>query len=1000
MLPPEAVDGTATSTGNTSTAMWPPPWGFLVASTAPGVSLALVGYRFWSGPQRYSQFIAGALGWSGGSKPQDFALLFCFIAGFLASLAALLTVAERLRKRLGPDAADDLHSLTIYASLPLALWLGPLLLTRHRSLVLAHVATVLVLAILTFAAVASVRSRRWSHSAVFDSVGGSVAVLLLAWLSGLAVAVSAVRIGVTLGIPPAAARAELGTISSALAASTAAVLLVVLWWRAGRASAQSWPALHGALSIAQAAIPGFFLFVLPTPWLDGHVALYPPQMRPVLWIGLAALMLLALADLVWRARPSGGLWSRVSPLCLVAILIFLKVPPTTPSIPVDDYHFGEFVTPWWSWWSHGMLPYWDFVPPRGLINYLSGFLSTAFFDGTAASVMVALPFEFALVLLVSFPLIARVTGPFAAFVGLLFVPPAHTLSEAELLLSAALCLLGWGYGRWAPGAWLLAWIGTGVLAVLVATGQGGLLVLATLLPGAVMAVRAWRSHRFVLPGRVAVAAAVALVVGWLTPLRRMVLGAIRYGAEQSSVNDIAHGIPWAASHAVPFANPITWEAVRASWIVVALIAGTLLVAGWRRTGTARRAAIPFVLPVFLLTLLYVVRAAGRIDPDGITRLGYTSLWMVGILLPVVLLASSDSRRRPGVSFAVLAICGLLLPHTQMRDLTDVMSRATEAVPAPPVAADVTLPNLGRAFVDPAHLARLRSLQQQLDLLVDPGETYLDLTNRNAQYFYLDRKPPIETAAVYNLVDERQQQRAIASLLTVQPPVVLADADSIRHDGGSTAYRSHLLYRYVVKHYLPVAVDRMVLLVLPTRLQRLPVDARAHTIEPTSRFDLLDRVFGQERLGLLPVSWGRSRATLDAQLRLARRLNGPAALSEVVDEGGAYRPTGGNPSVILPVSSPLASGAEAGMLSFDFTCEGGGGAIMDITWSDAAGLTRPVRLSARDGHLIVPLDASPRWLLAERIASIRLSLIAPKCTRFTIRDAALSQRRVVDRTPGL
>jgi hypothetical protein len=998
---PEAPDGSAPAP-DAMPACWPPRWGFVVSSIGPGISLASLGYRFWSGPQEYTQFIAGALAWMGGSKPQDFALLLCLVAGYLASLTAWLLIAERLARVQGAQAVGDLHSLSIYLSLPLALWIGPLLFTRDRSLPLVHIASVLVAAGVLYASAAASRRRPATRHAVLDTVGGSIVVLLFSGASGLAIGVAAAKLGVLWGIVPSARHAQFGRWASVVAIAAGAVVLAVLWWRSGRGG--TWPQIEAALSVAQAGIPLFFLFILPTPWVDATGASYPPQMHWLVWIGISALVLLTLADIVKRReRLTGDLWRRVSPFCLVALLIFLKVPPTAASIPIDDYHFGEFVTPWWSWWWKGMVPFWDFAPARGLINYLSGLLSSGFFDGTAAAILLALPLQFAVVTLVAFPPIARMTGAFAAFVGLLFLPPAHTLSEAELLLAAAICLLAWGYTRWRPTAWLLVWVVLGVLGVLIAAGQGGLLVLATMPVGASAAWRAWRTERIVLYRAWAGAAVVMAALALASPLRWMVIGAIRYGVEQSSVNDIAHGVPWAASGGIPLANPLTWEAARASWIVVALVCGALLLAAWRHDGPHRRAAVPLVVPVFLLAVLYIVRAAGRIDPDGITRLGYTSLWMVGILLPAVLATASGNRRRPGVVFTVLAICGLLLPQTQMRDVTDVLTRAAEVSPAPP-ALDARAPaqphNIGHAHIDPAHLNRLQAINRQLSLLLDPGETYLDLTNRNAQYFYLDRMPPIETAAVYNLVDERQQLRAVASLRARQPPVVLADADSIRHDGGSVAFRSHLLYRYVVKHYVPISTDGLVLMVLPSRLGRVPLEVRMQPLNPAFRSRLLARVFRQDGLALLPVSWGRSRRTLDSQLREVRRLDGAANASEASRNGNWYTATGQDPSVTIALTPTLASGAEAGMLSLDFTCEGNAAAVMVITWTDAGGMAGPVQLNARDGHMIVPLDASPRWLLAEQISSIRLSLRATTCTRFTIENVTLSQRRLVDRIPGL
>ncbi len=48
------------------------------------------------------------------------------------------------------------------------------------------------------------------------------------------------------------------------------------------------------------------------------------------------------------------------------------------------------------------------------------------------------------------------------------------------------------------------------------------------------------------------------------------------------------------------------------------------------------------------------------------------------------------------------------------------------------------------------LERLLSMRRTLGAIVGSGETYLDLTNRSAQYFYLNYPPPIPVTAPYKL----------------------------------------------------------------------------------------------------------------------------------------------------------------------------------------------------------------------------------------------------------
>jgi hypothetical protein len=112
--------------------------------------------------------------------------------------------------------------------------------------------------------------------------------------------------------------------------------------------------------------------------------------------------------------------------------------------------------------------------------------------------------------------------------------------------------------------------------------------------------------------------------------------------------------------------------------------------------------------------------------------------------------------------------------------------------------------------------RLRNLDAVLSQVVRDGETYLDMTNRNAHYFYLGKQPPIEVGALYNLPNSAQQARAVRELAENPPPIILAQARNISHDGGSNALRAHLVYRFVVENYIPVAIGQHIYMVRPDR----------------------------------------------------------------------------------------------------------------------------------------------------------------------------------------
>ncbi len=698
----------------------------------------------------------------------------------------------------------------------------------------------------------------------------------------------------------------------------------------------------------------------------------------------------------------------ISPLSLIALLLFIKLPLVgAPMINPDDYHWGEFLLPWWSLSKFHMIPYFDFCPARGLTNYLPGFFASTFFDGTAASFEAAEPFVAAFCLLLFFPAIAKTIGKFPAFLAFVLMPTANGISEIDMLVTAGLCVLCEAYLRLAPSMWIAAWVAVGTAVTLAAPGQGGLLVLATMPLGIAATFQGLKHDRAKCFIGLGVVLTFLAVLAILTPVGKMLIGAVRYGAEQSSINSVAHGIEWACSWPgkdLPL-NTWLWEAVRASWMVVAIVACILLLrcAIDRQYGTGKRAVV-FAVPIFLLMVFYVIRAAGRIDPPGVSRLGIASTWALSLLLPVLLISVYGKRHRLSIVVVWTFLAAIICPFFGSVDLHAILLKSSQAIAEPANLSrgiDLGLPNLGTATIDAAQLKRLQSLKHTLGILVDPDETYLDMTNRNANYFYLGYKPPIEVPAVYNLVCDGQQYRAVRALEKQPPPVVLAGANNILHDGGTVAYRSYQLYRFVIKDYIPVAIDEFVYMVRPDRLARAEAIAGTQNQDnEESRMVLLDALFRMGSIERLPISWGRSLKTLKKKMRLVKAFqesSPPSRHSVRIDDNGAFLTEGPDLSISYDIGD--LNGSDAGILTFKLNYIGKRhGEPFRISWGsrDSYPANNTVQFVAKNGSVVVPLDTAPRWLLAGDIKSIRIEIADPdSCKSFCITDFKLWQRYTVN-----
>lgn len=994
-------------------------WGFFLAAFVLAAGVAEKVYRGLNLPQRYAELIVGSIAWSYENKFHDYAVLYAVIGAFLAVVVVIASIAARLSRDVGSAAVDRLHDCLLVLCLPAVLWLAGLLTTKNASLDLLHLSQLLLVVGLALAAALVRRGAGfWGGSLdrLSSTLHHALVFIVFAALGIAGVGVACNRLGgyVHLQRWMGAGLTSKGMVLATCCALAACLLLI---WRASGPE-RLWVAMRRLVLCAQALLPLFLLCLIPPAWTA------PPTGRltagyPLSAFGMAlvlACVTAAYVELYVRIRRTAGAAAeRAEPLqlltvgCAVGLLLFFKSAPLSlPVLMSDDYHFGEMLVPWWSWFKMGLVPFWDYAPARGLMNYFPGLLTASLFGGAPAAVSATYPFIYAALAAVAIPVLRPVLGMSGVMVALLLGPFANGIGEIDLAVSIFLFAFCGGWLYWKGDRWLTGLAAAAVLLLLYAPGQGALALLAVAPLALATLWRLFRADRrqfgFVLLGILGV---LALLFG-LTPLGHMFFGALRYGAEQSQINSVAHGINWNASFGAEGVNPWMFELARASFVLVALYAGvSVFKAAFMADVAARRRILAYAVPVLLVSSLFVIRAAGRIDP-GSSRLGIASVWALSLLLPMLIFVAHRPRAVHFVAW--VGIMGVLMPYAGSLSATGYAGNfnppdATALLRAPN-AESIENGRLGNAIADPAHLARIVAVRQVLDQVLDPQETYLDLSGRHAMYYYVERRPAVESASPYNLVGEEQQLRAIRALRAAPPPAILLSADNIVHDGGPSSLRSNLLYREVLLltgGYKLASIDKQVWLIRPDRVNRLAAGLLPAVVDLDSAaaVAVLDPIFHLQNVASLPASWGRSAKTLEKGLAPALRIasDAPSSMNAVRALGdGRYAITGENPYVRFDLSGSKLSGRQAGLLSFEFSCESPGAAPMvSVYWStpgEPEGATTFMTFLGRQGRLIVPVDSAPSWLLADRIDSVRFDVDGSitGCETFAIRHVALSARR--------
>jgi hypothetical protein len=318
----------------------------------------------------------------------------------------------------------------------------------------------------------------------------------------------------------------------------------------------------------------------------------------------------------------------------------------------------------------------------------------------------------------------------------------------------------------------------------------------------------------------------------------------------------------------------------------------------------------------------------------------------------------------------VGITGLLIPNISGGLLTDdPLAKIRANFSSSEVANErfmaarnvsVLFPAIGTAEIEATKLSEMLETRKILDTLLHPSETYLDLSNRHANYVYLQRVPPVSSSAVYNLVSEGQQTRAIAALTELPPPLVLVSNSNIVHDGGPVGLRSPLLFSWILEQsttYKFMKNDSQVWMVSNTLVPTAQQRAGLSVLEGTELVRELGAIWTVADLRGIPDSYGGSWGSLLPKTSIAAKT---ANLGQEVYF--AFE---------TPLRINLSAAGESGeinklrLLKFDLRClpfpksENS----FSLSWADAEGnysVDQEILFNSRGGTVVVPLYSSVRW----------------------------------------
>lgn len=566
-----------------------------------------------------------------------------------------------------------------------------------------------------------------------------------------------------------------------------AVLMPVLALAGGRLGERWLPAAAAAGLAGLAAVA---LLTAPLFWQPAATpfALHPADGPFLLAAGVAGGQALAM---LWRTlRPP-----LVPPLCapppfgLALAAAVLMLPAAAPAfLSSDDYHFGETLLAAQAL-SGSTVWFRDFVPPHGLSDALGPLAAVLNGNATATGIAVGSALAgWVAAGLLYWRLMVRL-GPVGGLCMALVLSFGGDKTIGLLNLVVVLEAMS------LRGPVRAGLAGTALAAgcVLLNAGLGAAIAVAAGAAGALLHL-----HRGGWPAAARFAAAAALAAAAVVALFwPQIAGAFAFLRVSGLTNLTIYGnddLPFLADLPLAFLYG-------AAPLVAVLFAGRRALPPGAPPLRRLGAAVVVAGPVTLLALLLNAYAAGRLDTAPARAVIASSAVLVFLPVWFARLFADEGpamQARAGIVFALLlgAVAQPVAPLWRGGPLLPPVAVA----PLPPVSA--MLPRLGAGSADPAHVRRIEAVATVAGALLEDGETFLDLSNRSALYFYLNRPALPPVASFYNAAPVAFQRDFLAALGDNPPPLALLDVGAQGFDGVNLPLRSYWIADYAQAHYRP------------------------------------------------------------------------------------------------------------------------------------------------------------------------------------------------------
>lgn len=978
----------------------------IVISAIISIAITSILEEYLTTPQIYYEFIHGNLILNDDTKNYDFKLVITLAIAYIVSFIIIRNIIIKININEFTKIEKDI----ILMLLPSAFNLGTFISSNNRSFQLIEISAILVVSYLIL--FKTISSKKHEIFAVSRTRPGMICCLALyVGLCAIFFSMSRISLINVNWIFNPKTYVEVYLICLIF------TMLVIKF----KNNEECFKIFKKITLISQITYPLFLFGLVPSLMkIEGTIIHSEGTNKIILFIAIIAII-----NALYLLKFSGQKNQKyseihniiVTPSYVFVLFFFIFMPSGLPILSADDYHYGEQILPWYSLKNYLMMPYIDIDPVRGIIAYISGIFSTIFYNGSAIGYHLSIPFSQIICLLCLFLSLRIYLNVVVAFIATLCFPIYYGLPEIDAYcISAALVIIKlietnykWKY---------IAIIIISNALILLAPAQG-LMILIPLSFFIAKAIYFEIKRKEIISFTIGVAGILFVIsLNSIFPVTKITFNAILYVIDQAANNVIANSIAWKHSFNNSPVNKIFYQALRASFFVFLLYGITTSIVNYNKIFNEneneknKRLIIISIFSIFLM--LFSLRAFGRIDGAGPSRMGLLSLTAVALLYPFYFIGIKQKNIHPkilsiwcfilGAQWSVLLadINSYVLPQNISSYVTNKFGNiAIDKSQYDQITNGANvLPAINNAIIDNKRKEDLMHINQFLKNTIADYETYLDLSSRSALYFYLSRVPYMRSSSSYNTITINQQENVIDKLKYNKPKLILLYYNNIEHDGGGVALRNPILFRYILdnfRDYLIANENDRIWLVAPELIKKLENQNIKYRKISNNVDSPLLKVNFKNDLNKIPYAWGRSYEKLIDKLKLVANLNditNKLLLNSVVKVEDNFIINGNDPYIYFELKQPYLSGNEFDYIAFDFYCNDQTkiSPVIEFYWaaigSNSSDKTM-VRFKAENGKLIIPTYYIPTLYLSDKIIGLRFDLEDPKsCSSITLKNIQL------------